>query len=503
MRPSKYQLAIYDEIRDGTCSILINAVAGSGKTTTIVKAIEMIPQAKSIFFGAFNKSIAVELQGRLPPHVHCRTLNSLGFSMLFRPGKPRIQVNSNKIKLLISSIPSNKITAIYGDELIKIISICKAYGLIPNNSPKQGLIPDEFDCWQMFMDRFSITIDPCDKGNFIDMARRILSMNNLTLDIIDFDDQLYLPFVLNRRSHRFDFVFIDEAQDMSPIQRQIIKSILAENGRLVAVGDNYQAIYGFRGADPSSMKEIAEEFNAKQLPLSISYRCAKNVVTYAQTVMPYIEANEDAIEGSIQCLPIYHDKWFEKGDLIICRNSEPLLMLYFSLFSRGLSIRILGKEIGEDLIRLIDKLKALEILGPQGLVQKVYDYRQRVRDIYYGKDDIFLESLNDKCDALLCLAFSSKAKTIEMLKTSIRGIFSDKKHADITLCTIHKAKGLEADRVFILDPDLIPSRHARKEWELLQEKNLMYVAITRAKKELFFIRLIDFNANEVLKISNG
>ena len=77
-------------------------------------------------------------------------------------------------------------------------------------------------------------------------------------------------------------------------------------------------------------------------------------------------------------------------------------------------------------------------------------------------------------------------KNIEDLKLKIQSIFSDDIEG-IILSTVHKAKGLEADRVFIVRPDLLPmTKNIRSQWERQQENNLTYVAITRARKELIY-----------------
>ncbi len=81
---------------------------------------------------------------------------------------------------------------------------------------------------------------------------------------------------------------------------------------------------------------------------------------------------------------------------------------------------------------------------------------------------------------------ASKSSNMDHLKRMIADIFCPKKDA-IVLSSIHKSKGLEYDNVFLLRPDLIPSKFAKTEEELRQENNLMFVAITRAKKEFKYI----------------
>ena len=90
----------------------------------------------------------------------------------------------------------------------------------------------------------------------------------------NFDDLLYLAVKDGISLPKFDFIFVDEAQDTNAIQRALLRKIMKKTSRVVVVGDPAQAIYGFRGADSESMNLIAEEFDCKRLPLSISCRCA-------------------------------------------------------------------------------------------------------------------------------------------------------------------------------------------------------------------------------------
>ena len=145
----------------------------------------------------------------------------------------------------------------------------------------------------------------------IEYALRVLKTSTEQLDVIDFDDMLYLAVKLNARFDPVDWLFVDEAQDTNGIQVEIMSRLqkaeqYVRNGdeetsvtsygapprfqsstRIIAVGDPHQAIYGFRGADSNAMTSIAGRFNAVILPLSVSYRCPKAVVREAQKYLQY------------------------------------------------------------------------------------------------------------------------------------------------------------------------------------------------------------------------
>jgi superfamily I DNA/RNA helicase len=107
-----------------------------------------------------------------------------------------------------------------------------------------------------------------------------------------------------------------------------------------------------------------------------------------------------------------------------------------------------------------------------------------------------IQTMLDKIEAIEIL--SGDLVLVSDVTKKIQSIFSDEK-SGIVLSTIHKAKGLESDNVFILNQDLMPSRWARKDWEKEQEQNLIYVAYTRAKHKLSFIMDYDGNGDGPLK----
>ena len=379
---SPYQKAIFDFVESGSGSGIVEAVAGSGKTTTIIKACELIDPSLATCFLAFNKSIATELAERAPAHVACMTLNGLGHrSVLAQFG--RLKLDANKTKNIVKMILPQSFSEVYSDT-IKLIGLAKANGIAPSGYGYTSLNDDSSQNFQFLADHYDLDItDKQIEGVYrylIDALRIGIEQTNL----IDFDDQLYIPVVLNIPTKKFDWLMVDEAQDVAAIQRALIRKALKSDGRLIAVGDPCQAIYGFRGADSDSLVNIKNEFSAKTFPLSISYRCSKAVVRKAQTVVNHIKSHDSAAEGSVKTLPHFDGSEFSQDDMIICRNTAPLISLAYSLIGRQIPCKVLGRDIGVGLIKLIDKLKARDISGPDGLIRKLESWAQteteRARD---------------------------------------------------------------------------------------------------------------------------
>jgi len=492
-KPSPLQQTIFDWTENKSGSAIIEAVAGSGKTTTIVQALNLIPRDLQVAFLAFNKSIAVELQSRVPEQVQAMTLNSAGYralrKFLSKGRKIFIKLDGRKSAGLIRQI-TDEATEGYLEEISKLVALAKSHGIVPSYiRSATGLMEDTMESWWWLIDRFDVDIRSSMVPAVVDVVREVLAAGLRERQIIDFDDQLYMPVVLGARFDTYDWLFVDEAQDVSPIQRAMLRKMLKPGGRLVAVGDRSQAIYGFRGSDSESLNNIAREFNATRLPLSISYRCPKTVVMYAQKVVNHIEASDAAPEGTVMSLPVYLPADFGVDDMVVCRLTAPLISLAYALIGRRVPVRVMGRDIGKGLVNLIERLKPKGISGEHGLKEKLEDWKDREcqKLLTKGKEDK-ITGIEDKFDSIMAFIRGTGATTVPKLKEEINQMFADDKSRKTTLCTIHKAKGLEAEKVFILDADLMPSKWARQDWQLEQERNLEYVAITRAKQELVFIR---------------
>jgi superfamily I DNA/RNA helicase len=494
--PSADQQRIFNFIQNGRGSAVVIAVAGSGKTTTIVHAARLLDPRRSATFVAFNKTIAAELQQRLPKHVQAKTLNGMGFSAWVR-GRNGLRVDANKLKSIVEEMVPELEWNLYRATLPKLIALAKSVGIVPQEVVVQkgaiSLTPDTDAAWLDIISHHDIQLeDGADYRRLLDYARKVLIRSIEVADtFIDFDDQLYMPVIMRSSFWQNDFLFVDEAQDVNMIQRAMLKRALRPGGRLIAVGDPAQAIYGFRGADSDAIENIKREFGAVELPLSVSYRCAQEVVRAAQQYAPHIQASPTAPLGRVDHME--EEPWkaslLKPTDGLVCRNSAPLVKLAFRLLRDRMPCRVLGRDIGNGLVSLIKKMKAKNV---SALEEKLSNYFERELAKYLAKgEEQLAAALEDKITTIKVvieeLGEGAGERTIPNLIKRIEDLFSDDTKGILTLCTIHKAKGLEWDRVFILDWFLQPSKYARQEWQIRQEANLQYVAITRAKTEIYFV----------------
>ena len=484
-QPSPYQSEIVRFIREQTGSLIVDAVAGSGKTSTLQLIVAAIlDMGASYVVVAFNKPIATELQAR---GMNGRTFHSLGYSCVTlaltqRNNGVRPELDAQKVQTIVADEYQDADG--FASALIRIVSLMKNHGMRPNASDDDiiGLI-DHFD---LEWDDESIS-----ESAMCAMARNVLAINNRQTRVIDFDDQLYFVHLLDLKMPTFDFILVDESQDTNPLRRSLVARMMHTGSRVVAVGDERQAIYGFTGASHDSMQLIADQFSCARLPLSVSYRCARSVVEYAQRVVPHILPRDGAPEGAVRHYEAFKRSDFLPTDLIVCRNTAPLVGVAYKLLAARIPCKIMGREIGKSLTSLIKKLtrknETLESLADRLLAHKTAETEKAIRQ----KKEAKAQSIQDKVDAILAILDSMTPEDVERgipgLVAIIDSMFADQKNGCTTLATVHKSKGLEAPRVFVLDPKLMPSKMAKQEWQVVQEHNLRYVAYTRALDELCFV----------------
>jgi len=472
---STYQTAIFNFVETGTGNAIVEAVAGSGKSTTIVEAIKKV-RGQAIFL-AFNKSIADELKAR---GVNARTFHSLTFGPVMQSLGQR-QPEMNKLRKLVDENFTGEQKRLYGTFCERMVGLARGVGI--------GCLEADTElAWVALAEHHDIEPEneEAEFGEAIELSRKLLDLCNAS-KLCDFDDMLYRAVKDGISLPKFDFVFVDEAQDTNPIQRAILTKIMRKGARLVAVGDPAQAIYGFRGADSDSLNRIAADFNCIRLPLTITYRCPTSVVSYAQQWVSHIEARPGAPEGVVEELgTTWKPTDFVAGDLVVCRKTAPLITTAFKFIRANVPVQVMGREIGQGLKSLIKKMNAK---GIDHLVEKLEKFQEReVEKARAKQDDAKIEAIQDKVGSILFLIDGLKEgkRTIPDLEKGIDWLFANKDQA-VIFATIHKSKGLEAKRVWWLGRSECPAKWARQDWQKEQELNLCYVAATRAIEALYLI----------------
>jgi DNA helicase-2/ATP-dependent DNA helicase PcrA len=499
MNLSSYQKEIRDWVRSGEGSAVVDAKAGTGKTFTLVNVVAPEIDGDALFC-AFNKHIATELGRKLPNTVRVATIHSIGFGAI-RRRYGRVKVDAKKMGDLINH------------EVDKIVD-----GVGPHADYLSDYATRK-DIWgkaRKLADLVRVTLtDPTDKRAILELAYaqdiilappieveivgRILkgALNRckaLAKNIVDFADMIWLPNVdQSLELDQYKWVLVDEAQDLSAAQLAIVKGSLAEGGRLLAVGDPNQAIYAFAGADCDSFKRVTEFAGGKVLPLNVCYRCPESHIKLAQQIVPTIEAAEGAYEGEV--LEVGVDDLgsaTKSGDLILCRLTAPLVSTCLSLVRGGTRAYVRGQNLAGSLKSIVrsaaGKRSGLSVEYVLGKVDGwLNDRLAEMEEAGLSNDSASRIALIDKVEIIHVIGGDiGMTASVEAMFKVFEDLFRERDDS-VVLSTVHRAKGLEADNVFILNQEKMPLHFVTRPDALQQEWNLRYVALTRAKKTLTFI----------------
>lgn len=484
-KPSVYQEAIFKEAVDGDGNVIVNAVAGSGKSTTIEGCFSFVPRDARVIAVAFNVPIAQALQARAPSGVEAATLNSVGWrSWLSFNG--RCEVDKLKVNKIAREQVVPFIDRADTSTVIALVKKAKVHCLVPDIvrsvAKVEGLMADTSENWLSLARRYDIDL-PFNFSKILDYARNTLARSVTLKAMCDFDDQLYMPIIYGASFTKYDVIFVDETQDLSDIQQEMLRRMGKPTTRYFFVGDRRQSLYAFRGADSYAMDRIKANFSCKEMPLSISYRCPRKVVEYAKRYEPAIEPAPNAIEGVVEQKGKADAADYRYGDMVLCRYNAPIMKLAYALIRRGQRVRVQGRDVAEGMKALVKQLKATNAVD---LLERLTKWEANQVSLMLANDDEeAIEALRDKTECLRTVVEGSNAKTVADVETAIESLFGGT-GACVLLSSVHRAKGLEADNVWIIDHHVMP-KSAKTPEQVQQEINIKYVAVTRAKKALYFV----------------
>lgn len=472
----------------------------SGKTSTIIEASKLIPKDKCSLFAAFNKSIVEELTTKLPSYIMCSTLHSIGMNAIMSHYRTTFRLNEFKSFKFIEEVIKSKNNDGLPEELKREdgkdlmayrFSMKDAINLARMTMTELNEEALYQMCCYYNIDLF--------RHELMDIATVLKRMEVYNRSFtkkhneIDYVDMIHIPISNWKiKMPTYDYIFIDELQDLSKFMHQFIERMIGPKSRTISVGDFRQSIYSFAGADIYSFQRFEKRKNTITLPLSISYRCATNIVALAKTIYPEIEPCETNPPGEIRYGEV---REIMENDMVLCRNNRPLMVLYFQLLEDGKNPIIIGKDIQEGLQALISKyLKKDTDEGVKLIYERLKALKEELKS--NGVKNITehpkYEALYDKVRTVEIIA--NRCETMKEVHQQIEEMFKEKENC-IKLLTIHRSKGLESRRVFYIErfngKRLLPSPFAIQEWERIQEQNLRFVMVTRAKKSLILINNIE------------
>lgn len=447
----------------GKGNVLAKALAGTGKSTTLKMALATIPQ-KSVLICAFNKRIADEFEQTMPKAPRgsiftVKTFHSLGLSVLASHFKGHCKVSPQATEDIVNRAAGHAISFKMRRAAVRLLRILKET-YAEHATPDDGRVLALGLEYQLF-DKLS----EIETGLTVEVVRDayVLSLSFESRDSIDFCDMVWGPVARDLEpKSRYQAVMVDELQDISRPQLALIRKVLIPNGKFVGVGDLQQQIYGWRGSmGGAAWSQMKEDFQAKELPLTMTWRCSKAVVEVARAIVPALRARPDAPVGAVQdCtwdnLPrsitgnaqggVHFDKPGKIHTFVLSRNNAMLVDCALFLWRSKVRFELnSGKELLDPIFTILEtKLDTRN----QGVFHASL---KKWRDTELARAEklnaaAYADSVEEQAAMLAVAAQYTEPAGIKRLLTDI----INPNDSGVLLSTVHKVKGLEAERVFLL-----------------------------------------------------
>ena len=543
-KPSTYQQDILDFfLNNPQSNMLVNALAGSGKSTT---ACMLSDHSKtSDLYIAFNASVVEEFKKKIKnPKTKVMTMHSLAYSiMLYNveqeskdSGEKPKGFGSQRSKKTVSldnfkphKILDEEITKRYGryiefakrvflkDNYVNLYNLCRLTLTDMSSNKDVSRLIDDHVLFLYYGDEGYSAPDISEITSTLKILDTKSRQQFETQGVIDFTDMLWITF--NKLKYDnwevpywalYTNIYCDEVQDFSNIQLNFLKFIKRTKGRYVFIGDFHQAIYNFAGANAQAFNQIPKMFApVETFDLPICYRCAKSHLSrvnreYGIPILPC----DDAPMGFVKTIDKNKISEYAKaGDMVISRKNKWIAEVVLDLARNGIPIFIEDKEMVGAIKRQILSSKCTSVGTLEKFLQKVIsNYNKKLFEIVSknvregGHEEEHLEAVtetNSKIDNTSFLLeilegyleHHASSDSVSKFSNFIDKLLNTTPSPNcVRLCSIHKAKGLEATNVFVLNEAKINYDFRNSKEQNIQEKNLSYIATTRAKEGLYLVK---------------
>lgn len=509
MQPSIHQQQVLDWLQadSDTRDAVVNSVAGSGKSTLLKLAADAISSSnvnvQDCLVLVFNKKNKTALVKKLDSswQYSISTVHSAGYRVLKKYlGVRRLEVEEGKYRHLAKTLDWFNSSDPKQAKVISLSNFLKLFDFV-----RLTLSPLTPQILSELIEHYALDIN---KQRLPEISQRIDYLFKVGMDsaaneaVIDHTDMLWLPVVWQvNQSPGFKFaqrVMVDEAQDMSRLQLEFVLSLAHSQAKMLFVGDPAQSINGFCGADTDSFNNIKTRLQAQEFILPVCYRCPKTHIELINKLCPEIpiEPRDNAPTGNIKVIQEW-DLWDEtknsrikSGDLVIARCSSSLIELHLKMIIKGIPCNLVGSSLQQDLLDLLEDIAQQSGFNYQRFVEFSQSYLKFKQSIYQENDNgaILLLQLKDQIKAVEAIYSHFQNKSIAELACSIKQLFGSEDDEAVLLSTVHRAKGMQNERVYIAEPLTLPlAWEGQKPWQQCQEQNLLYVALSRSTKDLFLI----------------
>jgi F-box protein, helicase, 18 len=484
------------------CNIKINAIAGSGKTTTMVEYAKSRPKASRILYVAFNKSVKQEAELKFAQaglqNVSIETAHSLAYKQVVYKSRYKIKASYQSYELLH---PLNINLGLHPNEMYILCNHVLKFAAYFCNSTFSKLA--ELNYLDVVHDELAYNFVQQYYEPIHQYTREFLAkMHNGTMEITH---DFYLKlFQLQKPKLPFDYILFDEGQDASPAMLDVF--LQQENAIKVMVGDTHQQIYSWRYAINSLSKVDYENFY-----LSNSFRYNSATAHLATLVLDYKKIYSAATTPKITGLGEFNSI---KSRATLARTNLGLLKKaidYMSENNNKSSIYFEGNfnsytyaDEGASLYDILNLFNGKRDRIKNGLIKSMNSIAQL---------EEYIEKTDDKqLGMMLELVLDYENEIFEIIKNIKEQHTDSKQDAKMVFSTVHKCKGMEYDEVtlaedFITEEKIEKLKNAEEKesnWakKLDEEINLIYVAITRAKRQLNIPRTLLPITFEEMTIAN-
>jgi hypothetical protein len=305
---SEAQKRVEQLFTDTVDNIMMGARAGSGKTTMLKHLAAFCDAGQKIVYLTFNRKNAVEGSKKLPRWVDSSTTHRFCGAWLRAHFEiPRQQDGRKNLRIMEEVYPlldrNNKARRRVRKASFRLTNLAKHF----------ACKPDDKDAIKTVMDQYTFDLEG--EGEVLTVQENVQEVLQKSLPqttggefgmAYNYDDMLWWPIVLDLEPPKVDVLLADEVQDFNACQIEMVRRIEAAGGRVVAVGDPYQAVYRFRGADNQAYSKLEAMLKSgkrtcQEVILPTNYRCGKAHIEYVRqhTIVKDIEAAPTALEGTI------------------------------------------------------------------------------------------------------------------------------------------------------------------------------------------------------------
>lgn len=483
------QLNVIHHVVNSARNVMVVATAGSGKSTVLRTVAQVLPGGLDVGAFALNRSIAQELRGALPRDVQVSTFHAFGRRLVEEHCPVQATFTEWKRLNIVKSVL--KEAGVYSRGVAKSLMTLVRLSMVHIANSSEAVMALAAEQEFEFPDSLDVV------GAVRAVQDRALA-NFRERGHFDDDDMLYLPLKLGYGFESLDVALVDEAQDFSRLQHRLVRHVVGRRGRVVFVGDDSQAIYGFSGADRGGLDRAAQVFDAVTLPLTVTFRCPASHVELASAFSDGIEAAPGAADGEVRRVT-EEDLLGElrPGDLVMCRRNAPMLSLAMRAAQEGLPVEVLGHDIVKAMEGHVRRCFAYSF-APDEVEGRLHEYGMSLLQAHYEsglRGKVLRRAVEADVDLLSCVAsFAAEVALLaerrgarasgEDVMTLVRSLFVTKGPA-VRMCTVHKAKGLEARRVALLEADEVIDAGRAGEGE--GDAAVAFVALTRGKELLWLV----------------